>query len=295
MGAAYTTYTQPISVESAAPDQSAVDKAAALFDSARQSFKAGNYAAAQQQVEEALKSLPNDLDLHEFRALTLFAQGRYSEAAAALYAVLAARPGWNWATLIGLYPNVDTFTTQLRQLEQYCANNTNAAAARFVLAYLYLTMGSTDAAADALRQVVRLQPDDRLSRQLLAQLSASPATAAAAAAYSLIPARPGGVRRRPSRRRRLPSNLTGTWKAEGAGGTTVELKLEPDGQFTWTATGQGQPRSFSGTYTAGSGLLTLVSSDGRVIVGRLNGAGAGRFQFKLIGGGPEDPGLTFAR
>ena len=166
---------------------------------------------------------------------------------------------------------------------------------RFDLAYLYLTMGSSEAAAGTLRQVVKQQPDDRLSHELLAQLSASasaaPATAAGtaplppAATETPAPAEPSSP---------LPTSLTGTWKAVGAGGTAIELKLDPDGQFTWSTTAQGQPKTFSGTYAAGSGLLTLVSSDGRVIVGRLNGAGAGRFQFKLVGGGPEDSGLTFA-
>jgi hypothetical protein len=36
--------------------------------------------------------LPSDATLHEFRGLTLFAQGNYKDAAATLYAVLAAGP-----------------------------------------------------------------------------------------------------------------------------------------------------------------------------------------------------------
>jgi hypothetical protein len=41
-------------------------------------------------------------------------------------------------------------------------------------------------------------------------------------------------------------------------------------------------------------VLTLVSDNGPAIVGRVTGAGKG-FNFKLIGGGPGDPGLTFTR
>ena len=74
----------------------------------------------------------------------------------------------------------------------------------------------------------------------------------------------------------------------------MELTLKPDGHFTWTATVNGQTRSFSGQYTAGGGLLTLVSDHGPAIVGRITGVGDG-FNFKLIGGGPGDPGLTFTR
>ncbi len=91
----------------------------ALFDAGRQSFHNGDYAGALQQTDQALAKLPNDTTLHEFRALCLFALGRYDEAAATLYAVLSVGPGWDWTTLISLYPNVDAYTTQLRALEDY--------------------------------------------------------------------------------------------------------------------------------------------------------------------------------
>ena len=70
-------------------------------------------------MDQAIALVPNDTVLHEFRGLTLFALGRYKEAAAAEYAVLSAGPGWDWTTLSGLYPNVDVYTEQLRALEQY--------------------------------------------------------------------------------------------------------------------------------------------------------------------------------
>jgi hypothetical protein len=84
----------------------------------------------------ALQPYPNDPVLHEFRALCLFALGRYDEAAAALYAVLTACPGWDWATLIGLYPDAGTYTRQLRALEAAIAGNKAVASKRFVLAYV---------------------------------------------------------------------------------------------------------------------------------------------------------------
>ena len=42
---------------------------------------------------------------------------RYPEAAAVTYAVLADGPGWDWDTMISLYPGVDAYTGQLRALE----------------------------------------------------------------------------------------------------------------------------------------------------------------------------------
>ena len=59
------------------------------------------YKAALAKVDQAIASVQRHL-LHEFRGLTLFALGRYKEAAAADYAVLSAGPGWDWTTLSGL-------------------------------------------------------------------------------------------------------------------------------------------------------------------------------------------------
>jgi Tetratricopeptide repeat len=147
-----------------------------LFDAAREAFKRGDYATAQADVEKAIEQLPSDAVLHEFRALTLFAQGQYSEAAAALYAVLAAGPGWDWATMSSLYPDVSVYAQQLRALEDYDRQHPTAGDARFLLAYHYLVLGYKDEAVKQLREVVRLTPNDKLSAALLKALtSATPA------------------------------------------------------------------------------------------------------------------------
>ena len=65
--------------------------------------------------------------MHEFLALAYFAQGKYQQAAAPLYAVLSVRPGWDWTTLSGMYPDVDTYTRQLRALEAYVRSNPDSA------------------------------------------------------------------------------------------------------------------------------------------------------------------------
>src|SRR4029078_11677758 len=132
------------------------------IDAAREAFKAGDYARALELVKQALKRTSNAVSLHEFRALCLFALQRYDEAAAALYAVLSVGPGWNWTTLIGLYPSVDVYTRQLRALEEYARANPKSSSARFVLAYHYMTQGNNDAAAGQFRQVQALAPGDTL-------------------------------------------------------------------------------------------------------------------------------------
>jgi len=140
-------YSQPIDAQSQPPAEAVATQATTTFDTAREAYKSGDYAKALNLTDEAIKSMPNDAALHEFRALCLFALKRYEEAAAVLYAVLSAGPGWDWTTLISLYADPETYTQQLRALESYCSQNPQSAPGRFVLAYHYLTEGHADAAS----------------------------------------------------------------------------------------------------------------------------------------------------
>jgi hypothetical protein len=53
-----------------------------------------------------------------------------------MYTVLSNGPGWDWTTLVGLYPGVEVYTQQLRTLESYCTTRPQKADARFLLASL---------------------------------------------------------------------------------------------------------------------------------------------------------------
>jgi len=167
-------YSQPIQPEKTPEDVKEDDLALAAFDEARAAFKGGDYATALAQVNTALKTMPNDAVLHEFRALVLFATGKYSEAAAGVYAVLAAGPGWDWTTMRSLYPSAEVYTQQLRALETYRNENPKSADARFLLAYHYITCGYNDAAARELEAVTKLLPKDKLAAELLKAVKGQP-------------------------------------------------------------------------------------------------------------------------
>jgi len=141
------------------------------FDSARDAFRKGDYATALSLINRALGKTAGDVAMHEFRALTLFAMGMYRDAAAGIYAVLSAGPGWNRDTLMALYPDADAYTRQLRTLEKYARDNPRSAEARFVLAYHYLTLDRRDQAIQELREVGQLQPGNVLARELLKALT----------------------------------------------------------------------------------------------------------------------------
>lgn len=274
-------YTRPINTDAATPGDDAARPSIDVFDQARVAFKAGRYDQALALNSQALKSLPNDTALHQFRALALFALGRYDEAAEALYAVLSVGPGWDWTTLISLYPDIDTYTRQLRAAESNAQARPAAAGSRFVLAYHYLTAGHTDAALTELRKVVQLNPKDTLSAQLIKLYEA--------------PAADGEGDTRPAAPTLSADALKGSWKAQAASDVAIRLDLGADGTFTWTVTRQGKSQSFSGEYTYGQGILTLVQKQGAPLVGQVSARGDNAFSFNVPGQGTSEQGPVFTR
>jgi tetratricopeptide (TPR) repeat protein len=291
VGSAGFDYSQPIVVAQAVASPpgiqtglTAEEQATPLLDAARNAFMQGDYKSALAQVDQAIAQVPNDTVLHEFRGLVLFALGQYKEAAAVDYAVLSAGPGWDWTTLSALYPNVDVYTEQLRALEQYAKSNPAASDAKFLLAENYLTCGHTDAAAAQLTAVVQLDPKDRLSAQLLSSISASGTTEPAVSSQPAAPAKPADA-----------ASLVGNWTATRADSATIKLALAGDGKFTWALDRNGKQQQFSGTYTVADNLLVLKQGDSPMMVGQVASLVNDRFNFKLAGNNPSDPGLTFVR
>ncbi len=195
-------YSQPLAMAGlavAAPDAqvaqadgagSPAERAGVLLDAARDAFIQGNYIPALVQCDQAIASQPQDLVAHELRGLILFALGRYKEAAGPIYAVLSVEPGWDWTTLCSLYSDANTYTEQLRALENYVTANPNATEARFLLVYQYITCGYGEAATRQLTAVVQQNPRDQLSAQLLSALTTTKPEAQPAPARRPSPWKP---------------------------------------------------------------------------------------------------------
>ena len=120
----------------------------------RAAFESGDYVRVLASVDQAIGILPKDAALHEFRSLVLFALGSYRDAAAAIHAVLAVGPGWNWSTMSALDGDADDYTKQLRALERHTRDHPSSADAQFLLAYHYLTMGHEESAKVKLETVL---------------------------------------------------------------------------------------------------------------------------------------------
>jgi tetratricopeptide (TPR) repeat protein len=277
-------YSRPIDTQAPPPEPAVADPAVAKFDEGRAAFKAGDYVKALQRTDEAIRTLPNDATLHEFRALALFALRKYEQAAVPLYAVLAVGPGWDWTTLVGLYPGVDVYTQQLRALEQYARANPRSSAAHFLLAYHYLTQGHNDAAVAQFRQVQALAPGDTLSAQLIKQLSPPDATPepAPSPAAPPSPAKEG--------------KLAGTWTAKPNAETAIDLGIKEEGTFSWKVTTRGKSQVIAGNWSLTGGILTLAQGNqGGALVGNVSWQQENRFQFRALGTTNDDPGLLFTR
>jgi hypothetical protein len=302
-GVTYVNYSQPVVVPSPSPTYTPPPAPAGpapapapsvprtpnqtqglnLFSHAQSLFRQGQYQAALTETDRAVALLPNDSLMHEFRGLCLFALGDYQGAAAAVHAVVSVGPGWNWATVSNLYSNANNYTTQLRALEAYCDDHPTASGPRFLLAYHYLLAEHNQEASAVLQDVVRLQPDDQLAAQLLKGL-ATPPDAAPTPAPSTTPAKP--VER---------ASILGHWRATRPDGSSFALDLTDDNRFNWKFKGPQREQQYDGTFTLANNFLILSASGQNTLVGQVSMENDEKLNFRLAGGNPAEPGLTFTR
>ncbi len=288
-------YTQPVSVTAAANppgDEAATElaetKSAEATVSSRAAFKSGDYVSALKSADEAIAYAPGDVTLHEYRALVLFALGRYSDAAGVLNPVLASGPGWGWDTMVGFYDSAVTYTSQLRKLEGYVRGRMDAADGHFLLGYHYLVCGYMDKAYDQFETTTKLQPADSISRQLRDLTKSSLPDAgsdeppAAEPPASLPPPVPG-------------EKLVGTWVSDRGADGKVTFKMEESGDYTWSYINGADTKELKGTYGLDDKDLLVMTSDDSQMVSSVTLEGDGKMKFVLVGAPEGDPGLDFTK
>lgn len=294
-------YTQPLSVvasrEVPPPQEEALtasEKSTAAIERARAEFRNGDYLASLKSTDESISFAPGDSALHEFRALNLFALGRYGDAAGVLNPLLASGPGWDWATMADFYPSSDAYAAQLRKLETYVEGSPDSADAHFVLGYHYMVAGFIDEAYAMFDRVVTLQPADSVAVQLrnLAESSSPNAEGDPvdpAAAEAAPPADPDVIVEPIE-----PTDIEGGWKAPAADGKSITLTLGADGNFTWNYDGAADGKVLSGEWSIDEeGQLVLAAADVQMVADvSLDGD---TLRFVLAGSPVGDPGLTFQR
>jgi hypothetical protein len=138
-------------------------------------------------------------------------------------------------------------------------------------------------------------PNDRVAADVLKLVSAPQIDPASQTAQQPVP-QPPQQPTRPAPATVDPATLVGTWKASRPDGSMFDLILTPDGKFTWSFAPKGQPiQTFGGTYTVEVNVLALERKGGGSLIAEVTPGGASMFNFKLLGGPAEDPGLNFSK
>jgi hypothetical protein len=286
--------TQPGAQPAAPPQPTSAEQTAAKdFQRAQEVFKQGDYMQALVGVESALRVVPKDPIMHEFRALCLFATGEYQSAAAVLNSLMATAPGMDWTSMSSLYADADDYTKQLRRLEDHIRQKPDDAAANFVAAYHYLVLDDKDAAIDALEAVVKAQPKDLTAARLLATLSPPPPPKSAVA-EKLPEGKSDGPDGKPEEVDAPTTNLVGTWSAKNDQ-TSIELSVSDDMNFVWKASMNGQSSELQGNLETSADSVAFKTEKQGTLAGRAVSQGPDKFQFILLNAPADDQGLTFER
>ena len=133
-----------------------------------------------------------------------------------------------------------------------------------------------------------LTPDDTLSAQLIKQISGG--TAEPAEAQPAPPNPPPGAERVPQ------GNLAGNWSASPDKDTSINLAIRDDGTFAWKVASRGKSQDIAGDWSLANDVLTMAQSgQGGALVGNVTWQANDRFNFRALGTGSDDAGLTFQR
>jgi tetratricopeptide (TPR) repeat protein len=280
------------------------------FDRGLDAFRNGDYAAAIKEFDLALSKLPKDPVIHETKALALFAIGEYAKSAAILNALLPSAPGMDWTSMSSLYANVDDYTQQLRNLEQYCRTHRQEAAPVFVLAYHYLVTGSKESAIKALKVVTTLEPKDLTAKRMLEGLQGiDPSKETTDGGVSSdrsreeLPAPPpdstGDSSKAPPSANKDDSttDLVGKWSAVSPD-ATIRFEVDDESRFRWQVIQADKiVAELSGDLITDSDSIQLVSSEQGTLAGKVVSQGKDAWTFvpPASDNAKSPPGITFKR
>ena len=235
-------------------------------------------------VDEALGHTPGDVTLHEYRALVLFALGKYADAAGVLNPVLASGPGWGWETMVDFYNSSTTYSDQLRKLEAYVKAKPAGAEGHVLLGYHYLVPDYMEQAYEQFDKTAKLQPADSIARQLRDLTKSSlPDNGDTDTAP---PVKPPTV---------ASEKLVGTWVSDRGKDGKVTFTMVADGNYTWSYMNEGKSTELKGTYGLNDKGLLVLSSDDSQMISEVTMPSDKQMQFVLIGAPDGDPGLAFVK
>ena len=160
-------------------------------------------------------------------------------------------PGWDWTTLsLGCISVSTPIQSSFVRLEEFVKANPSSADGRFVLAYHYLTCGSTEAARKQYEEVVKLMPNDQLSAQLLKLVGGDPTEPSSKDPTPQPPDAVVATQNEPSPPASIDATqIVGKWTARRDDGSTFGLDLTHDSKFTWSFAQGSKKQEFGGKYS----------------------------------------------
>ncbi len=171
------TYVQPaVYVQPPQPQPTRaltpIELARKYTSQAKALFRNGRYADATQKLNEVVKRASKDTNAYQFRALTHFAERDFESAAADAYDALSLGNTWTREAIKSIYgaANLAVYDNQLQQLKQAAEANPSMQN-HFLLAYHDLVNGRWSDGKMQLEKVLALQPDEPLSKKLLAAVN----------------------------------------------------------------------------------------------------------------------------
>ena len=133
-------------------------------------FKAGDYAAAENDWRHALLDDPKNGALTLLLAQAMFAGGKFDEAAGAVQHAMQMLPDDKWGVVVShyteLYRGNQDYTDQLRKLEA-ARTATSSPGLQFLLGYHYGYLGYPQHAVGELSKCLKLAPQDDVAKKLM--------------------------------------------------------------------------------------------------------------------------------
>lgn len=133
-------------------------------------FKLGQYDDAAYAFRHALVDDPDNGVLMLLLSQSLFANGKFTEAAGAVQVAMLMLPEDKWGVVIEnyaeLYNDNQKYTDQLRALEKTRKEKADEPGLRFLLGYQYAYLGYASHAIKELDKAIELAPKDELAAKL---------------------------------------------------------------------------------------------------------------------------------
>jgi len=172
-------YWQPVAnpivvAPTPAPARSAADlakdRAKQLGATAKQQFRNRQYTQAKKTLDEVVKLVPNDASGWQFRGIVSFSLGDFEGAAADIYDAMRLGNTWPRKSIDNLYgANASDYDVQLSKLSESVTQKASMQG-HFLLAYHHIVNERFAAGKKELQNVLKLQPEEPLSKQLLVVL-----------------------------------------------------------------------------------------------------------------------------